>query len=136
MEEKVPPPAIDERIVQLLCSCGKGRMWQHHIVSGSLFSSPRNSLGLNQDRQGELALLAQHSSTQRHDMYIQREKSFRGARVCYAGTTEDVIGYHQQTVVGTGRRLYLMSIVQGHHHQQRRRNYSLKTPEGLCGTMK
>lgn len=135
MEEKVPPPAIDERIVQLLCSCGKGRMWQHHIVSSSLFSSPRNSLGLNQDRQGELALLAQHSSTQRHDMYIQREKSFRGARVCY-GTTEDVIGYHQQTVVGTGRRLYLMSIVQGHHHQQRRRNYSLKTPEGLCGTMK
>lgn len=50
------------------------------------------------------------------------------------GTTEDVIGYHQQTVVGTGRRLYL-SIVQG-HHQQHRRNYSLKTPEGLCGTMK
>jgi hypothetical protein len=52
------------------------------------------------------------------------------------GTTEDVIGYHQQTVVGMERRLYL-SIVQGHHHhQKRRRNYSLKTPEGLCGTMK
>ena len=61
------PSYTDERIVQLLCSCGRGgRMWQHHIVS-FLFS--RNSLGLNQDRQGELALLAQHSTAAARYVY-------------------------------------------------------------------